>query len=95
MDALIIRKGYKKLGLALISNPLAPLLFATVLQKLVNEIKTAAPQLLLNLWYLDDGHIAGDARDVRLALNILQEKGPQLRLHLNLSEIRNKINLNF
>ena len=43
---------------------MAPLLFASVLQKLVNEIKTTALQLLLNLWNLDDGHIAGDARDV-------------------------------
>ena len=66
--------------------PLAPLLFATVLQKLVNEIKTTAPQLLLNLWYLDDGHPAVDARDVRLVLDILQEKGSELGLHLYLSK---------
>ena len=55
--------------------PLASLLFATVPQKLVNEIKTSVPQLLLNLWYLDDGHIAGDSRDVLRALDNYSRKG--------------------
>ena len=42
--------------------------------------------LLLNLWYMDDGIIAGPARDVRKALRLIAKYGPDLGLNLNLSK---------
>ena len=42
-------------------DPLGPLLFSLVLHKLIRTIieDTECSQLLLNLWYLDDGVLSG------------------------------------
>ena len=40
-------------------DPLAPLLFACGVQKPLQELHARHPSLL-NLWYLDDGHVFGD-----------------------------------
>ena len=42
--------------------------------------------LLLNVWYLDDGTLVGTAPEIAKALEIIQKKGPKLGLHLNLSK---------
>ena len=38
-------------------DPLGPLLFALVIQELIQAIAAKCPSLDLNLWYLDDGVI--------------------------------------
>ena len=50
------------------------------------DLKTNFPDLFLNLWYLDDGHLAGKKDDLINALDIIREKGVALGLHLNLSK---------
>ena len=69
-------------------DPLGPLLYALVLQKVVISISkdSCCADLLLHRWYLDDGAIAGSAVAVRHALHILEELGPQLGLHINHSK---------
>ena len=49
-------------------DPLGPLLFAMVIQQLVDAVRVVCPNLALNSWYLDDGVIAGSAKDVLKAL---------------------------
>eukprot|EP00731_Ephydatia_muelleri_P011702 Em0006g596a len=67
-------------------DPLGPMLFALVLHKLVASLEAddGCFNLLLNLWYLDDGVLAGDRSAVSRALNIIEELGPHLGLHINL-----------
>ena len=69
-------------------DPLGPLLFSLVLHRIVKMISSRAKcaNLLLNLWYMDDGIIAGPARDVRKALRLIAKYGPDLGLNLNLSK---------
>jgi hypothetical protein len=64
-------------------DPLGPLLFALVLHPLIHKIRDNC-KLLLHAWYLDDGTIVGDSRDVAKALDIIREIGPGLGLHLNI-----------
>ena len=45
-------------------------------------------ELLLNLWYLDDGVFIGKAEEVRKALDILDHLGPGQGLHLNSKKMR-------
>ncbi len=40
-------------------DPLAPLLFSLVIQKLIAAINARCPGLELNLWYMDDGVLGG------------------------------------
>ena len=63
-------------------DPLGPMLFALVLHKLVAS-DDGCFNLLLNLWYLDDGVLVGDRSAVSRALNIIEELGPHLGLHIN------------
>ena len=69
-------------------DPLGPLLFSLVLHRIVTKISTRAKcaNLLLNLWYMDDGIIAGPAPDVRKALKLIVKYGPDLGLDLNLAK---------
>ena len=67
-------------------DPLGPLLFATVIQSLIAEIREKCPNLVLNEWYLDDGVLAGRQVDVLRALGIIQESGPGLGMDLNMSK---------
>jgi hypothetical protein len=65
-------------------DPLGPLLFSLVIQKLIAAINARCPGLALNLWYLDDGVLAGRTADVATALKVIAEVGPDLGLELNL-----------
>ena len=67
-------------------DPLGPLLFSLVMREMAAEIKAGAPDLHLNLWYLDDGVLAGQASDVRHALDIIEIGGPKWGLNLNPSK---------
>lgn len=62
-------------------DPLGPLLFSLVLHRVVRKLDAVG--LLLNMWYLDDGVLAGPTQAVLAALHILTEDGPTLGLHLN------------
>ena len=64
-------------------DPLGPLLFALTLMPLVQEIGINFPSLLTNVWYLDDGTIAGKIEDVLGAFQIIQEQGARFGLILN------------
>ena len=69
-------------------DPLGPLLFALVLQKLVSSLDTdeECAEILLQAWYLDDGALAGTRSAVLRALHVIEELGPALGLHVNLAK---------
>ncbi|PNY11519.1 protein RIC1 [Trifolium pratense] len=50
-------------------DPLRPLLFALVLHPLVHKTRDNC-KLLLHAWYLDDGTIVRDSREMTKALDI-------------------------
>ncbi|CAK9104925.1 unnamed protein product [Durusdinium trenchii] len=62
-------------------DPLGPLLFATAIHQLTQELR--AGPLDLALFYLDDGIIAGDVAAVGAALGHIQSRGAALGLALN------------
>ena len=70
-------------------DPLGPLLFSLVIQKLIVAINAECPELALNLWYLDDGVLAGRTADVEAALGVIARLGPDLGLELNL--VKNEV----
>ena len=68
-------------------DPLGPLLFALVLHKLVMKLDAElGADLLLNVWFLDDGALCGPREVIIRALQIFMEDGPSLGLHLNLAK---------
>ncbi|GJY64655.1 putative reverse transcriptase domain-containing protein [Tanacetum coccineum] len=66
-------------------DPLGPLLFALVLHPLVHRIRDCC-QLLFHAWYLDDGTIIGDTKEVAKAIDIIRAEGPRLGLELNIKK---------
>ena len=66
------------------------MLFALVLRKLVSSIEAddGCFDLSLNLWYLDDGVLAGERSAVVRALHLIEEMGPHLGLHINHSKCK-------
>ena len=66
-------------------DPLGPLLFSLVLQKLVRAIAAdkECSNLLFNRWYLDDGTLAGPTDAVKRAIQIIQQIGPLMGLRIN------------
>ena len=66
-------------------DPLGPLLFSLVLNKVVSEIATNSmcADLSYHAWYLDDGVLAGPRSAVLQALSIIQEFGPPNGLIVN------------
>ncbi|KAL5471147.1 hypothetical protein EMCRGX_G029230 [Ephydatia muelleri] len=60
------------------------------LQKLILSIHNDefCTDLLLNVWYLDDGVLAGHPASVSRALDIIQSEGPSLGFHVNLKKSR-------
>ena len=71
-------------------DPLGPMLFALVLQKLISTIDAddECLQLLLQAWYLDDGVLAGKRSAVLHALNLIEELGPHIGLVINFSKCK-------
>ena len=67
-------------------DPLGPLLFAICLHLLIRRIEEAAPDLLINVWYLDDGVLVGDPKSVLAAFEAIKELSPTLGLELNLEK---------
>ena len=69
-------------------DPLGPLLFALVLQKLVSSLDAddECAEILLQAWYLDDGALAGTHPAVLRALHLIRDLGPALGLHVNLAK---------
>ena len=57
-------------------DPLAGLLFALVLQPLINKIQEKVPRLAVNSWFLDDGNQVGTAEELREVVDILVSDGP-------------------
>ena len=66
-------------------DPLGPLLFSLVLNKVVPEIaaNSVCADLSYHAWYLDDGVLAGPRSAVLQALSIIQEIGPPNGLIVN------------
>ncbi|KAL5488771.1 hypothetical protein EMCRGX_G017764 [Ephydatia muelleri] len=66
-------------------DPLGPLLFCLVLQKVVSAIAadSVCSELLFHAWYLDNGVVSGPRLAVENALSIIQELGPPLGLFVN------------
>ena len=69
-------------------DPLGPLLFCLVLQKVLSAIASdpICFDLLFHAWYIDDGVIAGSKQAVVQALSIIQDLGPPLGLVINSSK---------
>ncbi|KAL5502816.1 hypothetical protein EMCRGX_G009650 [Ephydatia muelleri] len=61
-------------------DPLGPLLFCLVLQKVLSAIASdpICFDLLFHAWYIDDGIIAGSKQAIVQALSIIQDLGPPL-----------------
>ena len=69
-------------------DPLDPLLFSLALHKLVSSIDADDEcfGLLLQTWYLDDGVLAGSHPAELRAVDLLEELGPALGIHINLTK---------
>ena len=67
-------------------NPQGPLGFALTLHPLIERIKSEMPDLALNVWYLDNGTLVGPLGDLAATLQIIEDTGPSLGLHLNRSK---------
>ena len=69
-------------------DPLGPLLFALVLQKLISSVDAddECMDLLCQAWYLDDGALAGNRPAMLRAMHIIEEMGPALGLYINFTK---------
>ena len=69
-------------------DPLGPLLFCLVLQKVLSAIASDPIffDLLFHAWYIDVGVISGSKQAVVQALSIIQDLGPPLGLVINSSK---------
>ena len=56
------------------------------LQPVDEKIAEKVPDLMMNVWYLDDGTLCGSKEDLLAALRINEEDGPARGLHLNRSK---------
>lgn len=61
-------------------DPLGPFLFALTWQRVVRQLPS---ELLLNVWYLDDGHLIGDPSHLASALDLVIREGAALGISLN------------
>ena len=69
-------------------DPLGPLLFALVLQKIINAIDADddCVHILYQAWYLDNETFAGIKSAILRALSLLDSIGPALGIFVNLSK---------
>ena len=63
-------------------DPLASFLFALALFPLLVKIKEDVPELLAQLWYLDDGTLVGSLETLQQAYDIIAQEAPELGLQL-------------
>jgi len=61
-------------------DPLGPLLFALAWHRVVRMLP---PDLLMNVWYLDDGHLIGRIGELDSALQIIQAGGARIGITVN------------
>ena len=66
-------------------DPLGPLLFSLGWHQVVKALPTT---LSINVWYLDDGHIVGDAHTLAQVVDTLALQGLHLGVQLNLSKCK-------
>ena len=64
-------------------DPLAGLLFCLVLRRVVDSIETEVSTLILNAWYLDDGHIIGSKEELAKVVDIIVREGEPRGLTLS------------
>ena len=69
-------------------DPLGPLLFALVLQKIISavDMDVECIQMLFNAWFLDDGVLAGTKSAVLRAMHLIEELGPPFGIFINLAK---------
>ena len=69
-------------------DPIGPLFFDLVLQKIVSAIDTddECLDLLYQAWYHDDGILAGTKSALVRALTLIEELGPTVGIFINLSK---------
>ena len=69
-------------------DPLGPLMFSLALHKYVQSIASDSKcsELLFNMWYLDDGTLAGPKAAVNRAILLIQQVGPPQGLRINTSK---------
>ena len=66
-------------------DPLGPLLFSLALTVITEKIERET-NLLLNLWYFDDGNLIGNPVEVGKAIQIISSAGPSAGFHINFSK---------
>lgn len=69
-------------------DPTAGMLFATGLHPTILKINTEVPNLMANIWIMDDGTISGSLDALRKTVSILVEDGPSRGLLLNKDKCR-------
>lgn len=74
-NLILSRRGVQQ------GDPLGPALFCLALQRIISSLQLL--ELDLNLWYLDDGTIAGSPDVVLNAFHIIIEKADEIGLSLN------------
>ena len=67
-------------------DPLGPLLFALTIHPLILEMKNRWPKLDLLAFYLDDGTLVGDCKDVAAAFKFFCLEGPKFGIKVNMSK---------
>ena len=63
-------------------DPLGPLLYCLGIHSFIQKLSTQSKRIT-NLWYMDDGTIAGPTEDVLSAISTIQEQGPSRGMYLN------------
>ena len=64
-------------------DPLAGLLFSLTLHPIIMKIQQRIQGLKLNTWYLDDGSLGGNKRQLQGAVDIILQEGPARGLFLS------------
>ena len=67
-------------------DAVAGYLFGAGLQPVIEEINRAAPNLVANMWIMDDGTVIGDIDSLRSVVDVLEREGPSKGLLLNKSK---------